>query len=313
MAQPAIVTTARGLVLVIPWLIWLLVADIILSLLLVARAVLSPTAVYNLSSHTAASVWLWIQHIFETANGAEITTSGDPLPRAESAIVVANHVAWADFYMIQHLAVRSGMLGRCRYFAKAQLKRVPFLGWGLWAMGMPLVTRKWAHDRRELDRVFGGIAKGRWPIWLISYSEATRFTPRKHAESQAWCAANGRPQPRHLLYPRTKGFVATVRHLRAAAPHVRAVYDLTIAYADHTGQFGAAPSMWETLSAPGLSAAAGTGGEGYRFHVHARRFPLEDLPPSDEELAAWLESRWVEKGEWLEGKRLEWAASPAEG
>lgn len=43
--------------------------------------------------------------------------------------------------MIQALAMRSGMLGYCRYFAKAQLKKVPLLGWGLMAMGMPLVTR----------------------------------------------------------------------------------------------------------------------------------------------------------------------------
>lgn len=66
--------------------------------------------------------------------------------------------------MIQALAIKSGMLGRCRWFAKQQLKWVPFLGWGLWAMGMPLVSRNWVRDREELDRVFGGIRDDRWPI-----------------------------------------------------------------------------------------------------------------------------------------------------
>jgi hypothetical protein len=41
---------------------------------------------------------------------------------------------------------------------------VPFLGWGLWAMGMPLVSRKWMKDRKELDKVFKGVVERKWPI-----------------------------------------------------------------------------------------------------------------------------------------------------
>lgn len=137
---------------------------------------------------------------------------------------------------------------------------------------------------------------------LISFSEATRFTQAKYERSLLWCKETGRPQPKHLLYPRTKGFVATVQHLRDA-PHVKAVYDLTIAY-QHGDEFREAPSMWDTLSVPGLSSRLG-----YKFHVHVRRFPIEDLPRGDEELARWLEGVWVEKGEWLEQKRIDWAAA----
>lgn len=34
---------------------------------------------------------------------------------------------------------------------------------------------------------------------------------------------------------------------------------------------------------------------------------MEDLPESDAELAKWLETRWVKKGEWLEEKKASWA------
>lgn len=140
---------------------------------------------------------------------------------------------------------------------------------------------------------------------LISFSEATRFTPAKFAESQSFCAANLRPQPQHLLYPRTKGFITTVQHLRSA-PHVRAVYDFTIAY-QHGGEWHAAPAMWETLSVPALSNPSPQAGvAGYRFHIHVRRFLMEDLPREDGELANWLEQRWVEKGVWLEERKKEW-------
>lgn len=137
---------------------------------------------------------------------------------------------------------------------------------------------------------------------LISFSEATRYTPEKYAESVTWCSKNGRPQPLHLLYPRTRGFVTTVQHLRQAQ-HVKAVYDIAIAY-QRGDLFHAAPTMWETLSVPHLSNTSP--GERYRFHVHVRRFPLTELPETDGALAKWLEKRWVEKGKWLEDQRKQW-------
>lgn len=52
------------------------------------------------------------------------------------------------------------------------------------------------------------------------------------------------------------------------------------------------------MSLPGLTKSYG-----YKFFVHVRRFPMEDLPKKDDELAKWLEEVWVEKGEWLEGMK----------
>lgn len=45
--------------------------------------------------------------------------------------------------------------------------------------------------------------------------------------------------------------------------------------------------------------------------VHVRRFAMEDLPREDAELAKWLETRWLEKGQWLEQKRRSWSMEPA--
>jgi 1-acyl-sn-glycerol-3-phosphate acyltransferase len=310
----------RGLILTIPWLLYLLVVDVALSLLLPFTRIV-PNWTYDASSFLAYTVWNWVQLQFELFNGAIVTFSGDELPQQESAIVIANHVSWTDFYMIQALALRANMLGRCRWFAKIQLKKVPFLGWGLWAMGMPLVSRNWVKDKKELDRVFEGIVKRGWPTCssfpvstslvfnranaeiltgLISYSEATRYTPEKYEETKVWCKENEKPLPKHLLYPRTKGFITTVQHLRKAK-QVKAVYDMTIAYS-RGNKFLEAPTIWDTLSLPGLSEQ-----QGFKFHVHARRFELNSLPDNDAELAKWLEERWIEKGEWLEGKREEWA------
>ncbi|KZF23738.1 hypothetical protein L228DRAFT_282428 [Xylona heveae TC161] len=182
------------------------------------------------------------------ANKISTNNINDILPQHESAIVIANHVSWTDFYMIQALASQAGMLSRCRWFAKKQLRWVPFLGWGLWAMRMPLVSRKWMVDRREMERVFAGVAEHKWPLWLISFSESTRYTPAKYAATAEWCRSHHRPVPQHTLYPRTKGFVATVQQLRRSAPHVKAVYDLTLAYASLSSSSSPSESLSESPS-----------------------------------------------------------------
>ena len=160
------------------WLLHLSLANTLLSLLS-PWTLLCPSAVYNLSSLLAASVWTHVQRLFTRApggGGARILVAGDVLPRHESAIVLCNHVEWSDFYMVQALALRADMLGRCRWFAKRELKWVPFLGWGLWAMGMPLVSREWMRDERELRRVFDGVARRKWPI--CTFFLFSSFSPK---------------------------------------------------------------------------------------------------------------------------------------
>lgn len=290
---------ARGVLIVLPWTLHLFVLDIILSLLLPLSNIFSNT-VYDISSLVAFTSWYWIQQIFEFFNGAKITVSGVELPQGESAICISNHVSWTDFYMIQHLAIRAKMLSRCRWFAKIELRWVPFLGWGIWAMGMPMVSRNWTKDKKELERVFTGITEKNWPTWLISFSEATRYTTRKAEEAKAWCMANNKPLPQHLLYPRVKGFVTTVQYLRKAS-HIKSVYDITIAYS-HNNKFLSAPSILDSLILDNISTC-----RGYKFHVDVQRFAIADLPETDAELALWLETRWVEKGKFLQNKKEEWA------
>lgn len=73
---------------------------------------------------------------------------GDEIPSGESAVVISvcptprsrlsiilirqNHLAYSDYYLVQALAKRKGMLGRCRYFVKKEIVRLPFFGWAFW-------------------------------------------------------------------------------------------------------------------------------------------------------------------------------------
>ena len=79
-------------------------------------------------------------------------------------------------------------------------------------------------------------------------------------------------------------------------PHVQAVYDMTIAYAENDQLFLSPPTFWQTLSEPRLD-------QHWRFFVHVERHELRSLPQASEDLATWLEDRWIEKGQRLEHLR----------
>ncbi len=274
----------------------LIVVDILLGLSLLFSWWF-PVGAYECNSAIANYFWGYFQLIFEEWHQASISFSGDSLPSGESAVVLCNHGSWSDFYLIQSLARRSGMLGRCRYFVKKSLAYVPFLGPAFLAVRMVMVSRNWTRDQTTLEQTFGGIKRYRYPIWLISFVEGTRMTPKKLVKSNEDARSRGGKPLAHVLQPRTKGFIATLRGLRDS--HVKYVYDFSIAYASKD-KFLQPPTVWETLGISRLD-------QHFRFHVHVRRWAIADLPSSETALAAWLEEQWVEKDHRLAEIKAKWA------
>jgi len=86
------------------------------------------------------------------------------------------------------------------------------------------------------------------------------------------------------------GSTATVSALDHTK-HVRAVCDMTIAYA-HGNNFMQAPGSWQTILTADLAK------EGYKFYIHDDRYGTNGLPESG--LSKWLKERWIKKGERLE-------------
>ena len=79
----------------------------------------------------------------------------------------------------------------------------------------------------------------------------------------------------HVMFPRTKGFVASVRGLGS---HIQAVYDVTIAHE------GPVLKLWELLE-----------GKPRNVHLHVRRFPVVELPKPDSALTEWVITLFAEK------------------
>ena len=224
--------------------------------------------------------WGWCVIASQRVNGTRLVITGDDLPMAENALVISNHQQMPDILALMTLARSKNRLGDLKFFVKYALKWVPGVGWGMQFLGCPFLRRDWTADRELIDRTFNTIVEEGISVWLVSFVEGTRSTPAKIQASAQWAVEHGMDPLRHLLTPRSKGFVATVGALR---DHLDAAYDVTIAYD------GGVPTLWQFIV-----------GCVDRIHLHVRRFPVATLPSSDTELRDWLLERWRIKDERLD-------------
>jgi 1-acyl-sn-glycerol-3-phosphate acyltransferase len=216
----------------------------------------------------------------ELVYGVRVIFTGDDVPVREDALLIANHQQMPDIPAIMKFCKTKDRLGDMKYFVKKQLKWVPGMGWGMQFLDCLFIDRDWASDREQIRKTFDRLVSGKVPVHLVSFVEGTRFTLPKLEAAQAYAEKNGFSVPRHTLVPRSKGFSASVEGLRS---HITAIYDLTIGY-----EVGV-PSLWQYLK-----------GLVQRIHVHVRRFPIEELPQSADDLRLWLLTRWEEKNELLD-------------
>ncbi len=238
---------------------------------------------FRLANRYAADSW-WGMTVFlaKLCYKTRVVLTGDDVPEKESVIMVSNHQDMADITYLFFLARSKHRLGDLKWFVKDILKYVPGMGWGMLFLGCVFVKRDWTRDRATIERTFSNLTKSGMPYWLMIFAEGTRATEDKVAASQVFARANNMAPLNHVLIPRTNGFVTSVQALREG--HLDAVYDVTIGYP--TG----VPTLMQYVR--GGSRVA---------HLHVRRYPLDKLPTTNEELDQWLVERFGEKDKLLDG------------
>jgi 1-acyl-sn-glycerol-3-phosphate acyltransferase len=180
-----------------------------------------------------------------------------------------------DILSLTPLADQNCRLADLKWFAKDPIKYVPGVGWGLLFLDCIFLKRDWTKDAGRIHKTFARILRHNSPFWLVSFSEGTRITPSKLQRSQDFSRRTGCPVLEHVLFPRTRGFVACVSQLRNRTD---AIYDVTLGYEPGV------PTLWQFFKR-----------RNQRVHLHVRRFPMTALPTSQKELAQWLIDRFIEK------------------
>ena len=273
------IATLRGLAIYAIGFATLLPFNLVQLLSLVMRP-FSRRAFRALNRWAAGTWWSWCVIGVERINQTLFIFTGDDVPRRENALLIANHQQMPDIVALMKFCKTTGRLGDMKFFIKKQLKWVPGMGWGLQFLDCLFVERDWASDRDKIRRTFERLVSDNVPIQLVSFAEGTRLTLAKLVAAQTYARSHGLAVPRHTLIPRSKGFSASVEGLSS---HLDAVYDLTIAYERGV------PTLRQFIE--GLVE---------RIHIHVRRFPIEHLPHSADDLRRWLLARWQEKNDLLE-------------
>lgn len=105
---------------------------------------------------------------------------------------------------------------------KKALKNVPVFGWCSRFDNFIFLDRDWKKDKDSfgpiLDDYLGGAdeegAKEGDAVNVYFLAEGTRFTKEKHEASIEYAHKIGAKPFKHHLFPRTRGFIAMIKHLK---------------------------------------------------------------------------------------------------
>lgn len=226
-----------------------------------------------------AWVALW-PFLFEKINKTKVVFSGETLPSEERILLIANHRTEVDWMYLWDLALRNGCTAFIKYILKSSLMRIPVFGWVFHVVEFIFVERKWEVDASNLRGMLSTFTNPQDPLWLVVFPEGTDFTDQKCTRSQKYAAENSLPVLKHVLLPKTKGFSACVNALRSS---LDAVYDITIGYKHRC------PTFMDNVF----------GVDPSEVHIHIQRFPLDEIPLSEKDTAAWLIDRFRFKDQLL--------------
>jgi len=222
---------------------------------------------------------------YERKTGYRTVMTGDRIPDRESALLIINHPGqdWAPLYS---LALRSGMLGYVLPVVKSSLMMIPGFGWAMYLAGSIFLSRKFKRDKIYLQNMMQTLKEDDVPYHIWLFAEGHRFTEKGHREGVAFAKSRGMKPYKHLLVPRTKGFVQLKRGL---GKHCDYIYDVTVAYS------GMKPTVADLMLPDEHSHARGP-------HIHVRRIQTTSLPSDDDDAAldAWLKKLYREKDRLLD-------------
>lgn len=243
---------------------------------------------------TVLSIWfsIFMGHM-EHFGRLTIALTGDPFYVNEAALVVCNHRSWVDTVVLYSLSRQVRMHGDIKFLAKRSLLAFPVFGFAGWILDVVIfIKRQSTSAGRRMGKAFSSLTDPRrdsWPYWLVNYLEGTRFTEKKRDAALDFAKKRDLKQLQHVLQPRTKGFIATVRALRGSA---KAVYDVTIGYQEDEKR-EMKPSFQDMYFT--------TSGSTRVIHVHQRRIPMSEVPEDEEELKKWIYRLYEQKDELLTG------------
>lgn len=143
-------------------------------------------------------------------------------------LVISNHQSWVDIPVLQKIFNRR--IPFLKFFLKAELIWVPFLGLAWWALDFPFMQRYSKTKLKKNPHLKGKDTEAtrkacerfrHLPVSVMNFVEGTRFTPIKHDRQNS---------PFRDLLKVKAGGIAFV--LDAMCESMKSILDVTIVYSD---------------------------------------------------------------------------------
>ncbi|XP_077197119.1 lysocardiolipin acyltransferase 1 isoform X1 [Paroedura picta] len=247
---------------------------------------------YRWITDRVVATWLTLPvALLEIVFGAKVVITGDGFIPGERSVIIMNHRTRMDWMFLWNCLLRYSYLRLEKICLKSSLKGIPGFGWAMQVAAFIFIQRKWDEDKNHFENMLDYFCDIREPLQLLIFPEGTDLTENTKARSNQFAEKNGLQKYEYVLHPRTTGFTFIVDRLRDGN-NLDAIHDITVAYPQNIPQtekhllYGNFPK---------------------EIHFHVRRYPVEALPVSREELQLWCQKRWEEKEERLrlfyEGKK----------
>jgi len=224
--------------------------------------------------------------LLQLVYGVDIVLTGDTLNELDDALILLNHPTRTDWNFAWACLFHAGRAHNTKIVLKEELRTIPGLGWVM-AMGRFIyLKRKWSEDSVRLDRWMDHYNSTRTegPRQILLFPEGTNLSPNTIAKSNQFAEKKNLAKYKHVLHPRTGGFVHLAHGLQERRL-LGAVYDFTIAY---------------TGNIPTSEMDLIKGGPPQRVHIHIVRYPLNKVPTTYVGLEKWMEELWREKEKLLD-------------
>uniref|UniRef100_A0A1I8AGD9 PlsC domain-containing protein n=1 Tax=Steinernema glaseri TaxID=37863 RepID=A0A1I8AGD9_9BILA len=236
----------------------------------------------------AISFWMMIPMTFlEFIFGVRYRVTGDFVDFEKPALIIMNHRTRLDWMYLWSALFKMNpwLLTSSKISLKEQLKSLPGAGFGMAASQFIFLQRNVEEDKQRLTEAveyYTGVG-GTYQILL--FPEGTDKSPWTTKKSDAFAKKNGFRALKHVIYPRTAGFLHLLEKMRKEE-YISYVYDVTVAYPTNVVQ-----------SEVDLVLRGRTPDD---VHFDFRRIDIADVPKSEAELNKWLNEIWVAKDERLD-------------
>jgi lysocardiolipin and lysophospholipid acyltransferase len=225
---------------------------------------------------------LMVTCLLEDLFGIKIVVTGDNLTNDKKrSLIILNHRTRMDWMYIWMLHSRIQILEQLKIVLKAQIKHIPFIGWGIEHVGYLFLERRWEDDKDRIKNVINYYKSNQSPVSILIFPEGTNLSAKTKVKSNAYAAKQtvyNRPYE-YCLHPRVTGFTYLLNTMRADNM-IDTVDDITIGY---EGNFPVTELDLLKGHLPKI------------VHFDVKRYNINEIPKEDEQIDQWLKTCWDEK------------------